>query len=83
MCQFTATTGGAGRGLFLDTLKVARTNFRGQLLDDIDNDGDLDLLTSNRGSKITVAVRRLAAGSYMVRLVSDNGPPVVSRATVR
>ncbi|MDO7877543.1 FG-GAP-like repeat-containing protein [Hymenobacter sp. ASUV-10] len=44
--QFTAATGGAGRGFFLDTTEVAWTNSRDQLLGDIDNDGDLDLLTS-------------------------------------
>ena len=44
--QFTAATAGAGRGFFLDTTEVARTNSRDQLLGDIDNDGDLDLLTT-------------------------------------
>ena len=44
--QFTAATGGAGRGVFLDTTEVARTNSRDQLLGDIDNDGDLNLLTT-------------------------------------
>ena len=44
--QFTAATGGAGRGFFLDTTEVASTNSRDQLLGDIDGDGDLDLLTS-------------------------------------
>ena len=45
--QFTAGTGGGGRGFFLDTTEVAYTTTRDQLLGDIDNDGDLDLLTSN------------------------------------
>ncbi|GAB3860970.1 hypothetical protein GCM10028822_39730 [Hymenobacter terrigena] len=44
--QFTAATGGPGRGVFLDTTEVAYTNNRDLLLGDIDNDGDLDLLTT-------------------------------------
>ena len=42
--QFTAATGGTGRGFFLDTTEMASTNSRDQLLGDID--GDIDLLTS-------------------------------------
>ncbi|UOR05096.1 FG-GAP-like repeat-containing protein [Hymenobacter aerilatus] len=44
--EFTAATAGTGRGFFLDTTEVAATNSRDQLLGDLDNDGDLDLLTS-------------------------------------
>nr|WP_214607025.1 FG-GAP-like repeat-containing protein [Hymenobacter arizonensis] len=44
--QFMAATGGTGGGFFLDTTEIAHTNSRDQVLGDIDNDGDLDLLTS-------------------------------------
>lgn len=44
--QFTAATGGTGHGVFTDTAVVARTHSRDQVLGDIDNDGDLDLLTT-------------------------------------
>jgi len=44
--QFTAATRGTGRGSFLDTTTVGVTSSRDQLLGDIDNDGDLDLVTT-------------------------------------
>ncbi|MBD2723140.1 FG-GAP-like repeat-containing protein [Hymenobacter armeniacus] len=44
--QFTAATGGPGKGFFLDTTEVTYTNSRDMLLGDIDNDGDLDLLSN-------------------------------------
>ncbi|WP_460576894.1 FG-GAP-like repeat-containing protein [Hymenobacter coalescens] len=44
--QFTAATGGPGRGFFLDTAVVGNTRNRHQLLGDVDNDGDLDLVTT-------------------------------------
>ncbi|MET4074605.1 FG-GAP-like repeat-containing protein [Hymenobacter sp. UYCo722] len=44
--QFTAATGGPGRGFFLDTAVVGNTTSRDQLLADMDNDGDLDLITT-------------------------------------
>jgi hypothetical protein len=44
--QFTAATGGPGKGFFLDTARVGNTATRDQVLGDIDNDGDLDLLTT-------------------------------------
>ena len=44
--QFTAATGGSGRGFFLDTAVVGNTTSRDQLLADMDNDGDLDLITT-------------------------------------
>ena len=44
--QFTAATSGTGRGFFLDTARVGTTATRDQVLGDLDNDGDLDLLTT-------------------------------------
>ncbi|MFD2719003.1 FG-GAP-like repeat-containing protein [Hymenobacter monticola] len=44
--QFTTATGGTGRGYFMDTTIVANTTNRDQLLGDLDNDGDLDLVTT-------------------------------------
>ena len=44
--QFTAATGGPGQGFFLDTAVVGNTTSRDQLLADMDNDGDLDLITT-------------------------------------
>ncbi len=44
--QFTAATGGPGRGFFLDTAVVGNSASRHQLLADMDNDGDLDLITT-------------------------------------
>ena len=45
--QFTAATGGTGRGFFHDTTVATVTRSRDMLLGDIDNDGDLDLLTNS------------------------------------
>ena len=44
--QFTAATGGTGRGFFVDTTHVGPTRGRNQVLGDLDNDGDLDLITT-------------------------------------
>ena len=62
--QFTAATGGSGRGVFLDTTEVAYTNSRDQLLADMDNDGDLDLLTSNLGSSSVTVRLNSGLGSF-------------------
>ena len=71
--QFTAATAGTGHGVFADTAVVARTHSRDQLLGDIDNDGDLDLLTTaglyavsayrNDGSGRFAPAGRVAVGS--------------------
>ncbi|MDO7876666.1 FG-GAP-like repeat-containing protein [Hymenobacter sp. ASUV-10] len=44
--QFRTAASGTGRGFFIDSTVVGVTNSRDQVLADVDNDGDLDLLTT-------------------------------------
>ena len=70
--QFTAATGRAGVGFFLNTTEVASTNSRAQLLGGIDGDDDIDLLTSIDLFGMHYYLNNKASAPNFVRL-----PPVL------
>ena len=81
--QFTAATGGLGRGFYLDTTIVGNTTTRDQVLADIDNDGDLDLITTGSlfGCRL-YANNGAGQFSFLTGVVTAEEPSGVAMADV-